>query len=178
VTIPDGWVVPVIEVAVANGPPEPAAPHVPLLSVSDCTASVLEASPDWLAVWASVKLVRLPIKKLVELLYDTGSPPLATLPLTVRAPPVGAVVSLTNEVSVVLVFPAASEPVTVYELGLLGLALHVNALEVYGPTPVATLSAAWIHPVVAMFGKAADTGPEPESATVSVSWKEPLALPL
>ena len=114
---------------------------------------------------------------LVAVLVD--APVVAAVPLTVSAPPVGAVVSLTKVSEVLVPLPATSLPVIVYEPGPAGLAVHENVLDVYGPPDgVVTVSAACVQPVVAIFGNAADAGPDPESDTVSTSFNEPAAFPL
>lgn len=46
------------------------------------------------------------------------------------------------------------------------------------PLPLVTVSAACVHPVVAMSGKVAEAGPLPESVTASVTLTEPAELPL
>ena len=53
------------------------------------------------------EIVKLPFDVLVE------PPPVAAMPLTVSAPPVGAAESATNDTPCVAVFPAASAPVSV-----------------------------------------------------------------
>jgi hypothetical protein len=74
---------------------------------AESRVSVLEASPES----ASVKSVREIEKLPSEVLVDP--PPVAAVPLTVSAPPVGTAESSTNVIPLVAVLPALSAPVSV-----------------------------------------------------------------
>jgi hypothetical protein len=56
--------------------------------------------------------------------------PLAAVAFTLSAPPVGAVVSLTNVSAEVKLLPATTLESTVYPVGLLGFAVQLKALDV------------------------------------------------
>ena len=75
--------------------------------------------------------MRPPIVKLALLAAWLVEPvDVAPVPFTVSAPDDGAVVSLVKVSEVEAVFPAASLAVTVYALGLAGLATQLNLLDV------------------------------------------------
>ena len=114
------------------------------------------------------KIVKLPSDVLVE------PPPVAAVPLTVSAPPVGAVESSTNVRPCIAELPALSAPVSVYPLGVDGLALQLKVEEMYGDAPF-TVSFPCVQPVVAVAGNCTDAAPEPP---VSESGCESVKLPV
>src|SRR5690242_8111427 len=131
--MPPGCVVPLTVAGDVNGPPEPAAPHALAVSVCDWTVSVDAASPDCVPVCASLKSVREPIAKPVFVVVLVEPPAVAATPLTVSAPPAGAVVSGLNAIELVAVLPAASAPTTLC-VGVEDVpAVQLNAFETYGP---------------------------------------------
>ena len=79
-----------------------------------------------------------------------------------------------------LELPALSLEVTVYVAGVLAVALHLKAVEVYGPPAGAlTVSALCVVQLVAdSAGNVADAGPEPLSLTVSMRLNWPAASDL
>src|SRR5919198_193275 len=99
------------------------------------------------------------------------------MPLTVSAPPLGAVESSVNVSAVAaVVLPAASAPVTTSVGELVVPWLQLKEFESYGPPAgVETVDAVCVQPVVVPPSAAVadDAGPESESATAFVILKEP-----
>ena len=124
--------------------------------------------------------MRLPIAKLVEVDVLVDPAAVAAVPLTVTAPPVGAVESFVSVSVATRELPKLSFPVTVSVGALVVPPLQLNAPETYGPPAgVVTVEPVNVQPVAvpARVANALDAGPELASVSAFVSVNEPAVEP-